>query len=321
MHEPTIAVHLHEDEVTACLVEEVRAGFAAKPYELPPKWFYDERGSRLFDEITRLAEYYPTRTEQRILDRHAADIAALTRADTVIELGSGTSTKTRTLLDAFAEAGALTRFVPFDVSAEVLTDAAQAIAERYRITVDAVVGDFHHHLDHLPTDGRRVIAFLGGTIGNFYPEERRAFLSQLRELCGPDGALLVGTDLVKDRARLLAAYDDAGQVTAAFNRNVLRVVNRRLDADFDETGFEHVARFDEEGSFIEMALAATTAQRVRIEDLDMTVEFDRGDEIRTEISTKFTLGGFADELAVAGFGRRDPFCDPDSDFALWLARP
>ncbi len=322
MPTPTLAVFLPAESAQRALLHDARRAFSQRPNELPPKWFYDERGSKLFDEITRLDEYYPTRRERWILDRYANDIAALTRADTLVELGSGTSDKTRLLIDALRRAGTLRRFVPFDVSVEVLSEAANTLADRYPdIEVEAVVGDFELHLGHLPSGNRRLIAFLGGTIGNLYPEERASFLGALRDLCGPDDAILVGTDRVKDPARLVAAYDDASGVTAAFNLNVLRVVNRELNANFDEERFQHVARYHEHGTFIEMALRSTIDQTVRIEALDMDVPFEAGDEIRTEISTKFTLTRFGDELNAAGFSRTTPFCDLSNDFALWLARP
>ncbi|MFO7590247.1 MAG: L-histidine N(alpha)-methyltransferase [Acidimicrobiia bacterium] len=305
----------------AALAADVRAGLTATPKELPPKWFYDDRGSDLFDQITRLPEYYPTRAERSILDAHAGDIAAATGADTLVELGSGTSEKTRLLLDALAGAGTLRRFVPFDVSEQTLRDAAQAIADEYAVPVHAVVGDFERHLDRIPDGGRRVVAFLGGTIGNFLPDDRARFLGAIAAGLGPEDWFLLGTDLVKDRGRLVAAYDDAAGVTAAFNKNVLQVVNTRLDADFDPDRFEHVARFDERHEWIEMLLRTPAATRVRVGALALDVEFAAGEEMRTEISAKFTRARVESGMADAGLRLEHWWTDPAGDFALSLSRP
>lgn len=315
-----VDVHLSDDEIDAALAADVRAGLTATPKELPPKWFYDDRGSDLFDQITRLPEYYPTRAERSILDAHAGDIAAATGADTLVELGSGTSEKTRLLLDALAGAGTLRRFVPFDVSEQTLRDAAQAIADEYAVPVHAVVGDFERHLDRIPDGGRRVVAFLGGTIGNFLPGDRARFLRAIAAGLGPEDSFLLGTDLVKDRGRLVAAYDDAAGVTAAFNKNVLQVVNTRLDADFDPDRFEHVARFDEQHEWIEMCLRTPAATRVRVGALDLDVEFAAGEEMRTEISAKFTRARVETVTGDAGLRLEHWWTDPAGDFALSLAR-
>ena len=260
----TVDVHLSGADIADQLADDVRSGLSSSPKELPPKWFYDDRGSALFDEITRLPEYYPTRAERSVLDAHAADIAAATGADTLVELGSGTSEKTRLLLSALAEAGTLTRFVPFDVSELTLRTAAGAIADEYGIDVHAVVGDFERHLDTIPTGGTRLVAFLGGTIGNLAPAARARFLADVAAGLAPGDAFLLGTDLVKDVGRLEPAYDDAAGVTAEFNRNVLHVVNRELDADFDPERFDHVARWNPEEEWIEMRLRSLSAQHVRI---------------------------------------------------------
>lgn len=315
-----VDVHLSNDEIDAALAADVRAGLTAAPKELPPKWFYDDRGSDLFDQITRLPEYYPTRAERSILDVHAGDIATVTRADTLVELGSGTSEKTRVLLDALADAGTLGRFVAFDVSEQTLRDAATAIADEYAVAVHAVVGDFERHLDRIPDGGRRVVAFLGGTIGNFLPGDRARFLGAIASGLGPDDSLLLGTDLVKDRGRLVAAYDDAAGVTAAFNKNVLQVVNTRLDADFDPDRFEHVARFDEEHEWIEMCLRTPAATRVRVGALDLDVAFADGEEMRTEISAKFTRARVEAVMGDVGLRLEQWWTDPAGDFALSLAR-
>jgi L-histidine N-alpha-methyltransferase len=316
----TIDVHLTADDITAALRRDVADGLTAAPKTLPPKWFYDDVGCELFDKITRLPEYYPTEREREILRREAAAIAAVTEADTLVELGSGTSDKTRTLLDALAGAGLLQRFIPFDVNAATLQSACEALAAEYPgLVLHGVVGDFDHHLELLPSEGRRMVAFLGSTIGNFEPEARAEFLGDLARGLGPGEHLLLGTDLVKDIDRLEAAYDDSAGVTAEFNRNVLRVVNRELEADFDIDQFEHVARFDTTEEWIEMRLRSLSDQRVRVAALDLDVGFDRGEEMRTEISAKFRREGIERELAAAGFDLLRWMTDDAGDFALSLA--
>jgi L-histidine N-alpha-methyltransferase len=301
--------------------DDVRRGLTARPKDIPPKWFYDDRGSDLFDEITRLDEYYPTRRERRILIDRARDIARHTSAETLVELGSGTSEKTRILLDALRAEGTLRRFVPFDVSKQTLHDAAAAVESEYPgVDVDPVVGDFTVDLHAVPFDGRRLIAFLGGTIGNLLPDARAAFLRDIADLLTPDDHFLLGTDLVKDVARLEAAYDDARGVTAEFNKNVLRVINRELDADFDVGAFEHVARFDSDEEWIEMRLRSTRAQTVHVGTLDLDVPFAEGEEMRTEVSAKFTRQRIANELRAAGLELAEWWTDPDGDFALSLVR-
>lgn len=319
----TIAVEVHvgPDHIARALRDDARAGLTASPKELPPKWFYDERGSALFDEITRLPEYYPTRREREILRARAAEIARVSGADTLVELGSGTSEKTRLLLDAMRDAGALRRFVPFDISEATLRDAAASILDEYPgIEVRAIVGDFEHHLGHIPAVGRRLVAFLGGTIGNLTPPQRKGFLRAIADGMRPGDAFLLGTDLVKDRGRLVAAYDDAAGVTAAFNRNVLAVLNRELGADFVPDAFAHVAAWDPDEEWIEMRLRATRAQRVRLPALGLDIAFEPGEEMRTEISAKFRREGVARELAEAGLRLERWWTDAAGDFALSLAR-
>jgi L-histidine N-alpha-methyltransferase len=316
-----VDVHLAPDDLRRQLEVDVRAGLSGAPKELPPKYFYDDRGSELFDAITRLPEYYPTRAERTILVTHADELAARSRADTLVELGSGTSEKTRLLLDALARAGTLARFVPFDVSEATLRSAADAVAGEYGISVHAVVGDFERHLEHIPRDGRRMVAFLGSTIGNLTPASRARFLTEIASGLGPDDSFLLGTDLVKDPARLVAAYDDAAGVTAEFNRNVLCVVNRSLGADFDPAAFVHVARWNGDAEWIEMWLRTDVARTVHVRDLDLTVEFAAGEAIRTEISAKFRMARVASELSAAGLRLDGWWTDPDGDFALSLARP
>jgi L-histidine N-alpha-methyltransferase len=315
-----VDVHLEPDAAATALAADVRAGLTASPRTLPPKWFYDDRGSELFDEITRLPEYYPTRTERSILVEHAREIATRTSADTLVELGSGTSEKTRLLLDALAAGGTLSRFVPFDVSEQTLRDAAAAVSREYPgVAVHAVVGDFEHHLDRIPRGGTRLVAFLGSTIGNLTPATRAVFLADLAAGLAPGDGLLLGTDLVKDPARLVAAYDDAAGVTAAFNRNVLQVIDRELAADFDPEAFDHVAVWDADQEWIEMRLRARHAHRVEVAALDLTVDFAAGEDLRTEISAKFRRDRVADELAAAGLELGEWWTDPAGDFALSLA--
>jgi L-histidine N-alpha-methyltransferase len=312
-------VHLYPEELVRALREDVLEGLTATPKELPPKWFYDERGSQLFDEITRLPEYYPTRREREILVARADEIASVTGAQTLVELGSGTSEKTRILLAALRRHETLNRFVPFDVSEEVLREAAAAIDELHPgLEVHAVVGDFDRHLDRLPAGGRRLIAFLGGTIGNFPPVQRERFLAQIRSSMRSGDHALIGFDLVKDVDRLEAAYNDAAGVTADFNRNVLRVINRELDADFDVDAFEHVAFFDRDHEWIEMRLRSTAGQPVRIGELDLDLVFKVGEVIRTEISAKFRPERAARELEDAGLPLVRWWTDSDGDFGLAL---
>jgi L-histidine N-alpha-methyltransferase len=317
----TVDVRLAPSERRRAMVEDVLAGLAATPKVLSPVWFYDEVGSRLFDEITRLPEYYLTRAERSILVASAGEIASLAGAGTLVELGSGTSEKTRLLLDAMAASGALEQFVPLDVSEEVLREAADAVAASYGIEVSAVVGDFSHHLGDLPRDGRRLVAFLGSTIGNLVPDERARFLTAVRASLGEGDHFLLGTDLVKDRARLLAAYDDAAGVTARFNRNVLSVLNAELGGDLDPEGFDHVACWDEEQRWIEMRLRARRPQEAVLSAVGRTVSFAAGEEVRTEVSAKFTTDQVAGELAAAGLAVVRGWTDPAGDFLLTLARP
>ena len=318
---PTLERYLEPDDLRAGLEKDVREGLTSTPKELPPKWFYDARGSELFDRITRLPEYYLTRAERSIIDETRHEIAPFTEADTVIELGSGTSEKTRLLLGAFVDRRQLRRFIPFDVSEPTLRAAAASLADEYPgVEVKAIVGDFDHHLSELPAGGRRLVAFLGSTIGNFAPKPRAEFLATLSANMETGDSLLLGTDLVKNQARLVAAYDDAGGVTAEFNRNVLRVVNRELKADFEPRRFDHVARFEEAEEWIEMRLRSEEEQEVHVRALDLGVSFDDGEEMRTEISAKFRRAGVEDELGAAGLSLARWWTDRDGDFALSLSR-
>jgi len=317
-----VDVHLAPSSAAEALRADVLRGLTATPKTLPPKWFYDERGSELFDEITRLPEYYPTRAERSILVEHAGDVAAACGADTLVELGSGTSEKTRLLLTALREAGGLARFVPFDVDPSVLRAAGTAVAREYPgVAVHAVVGDFERHLPLLPGGGRRLVAFLGSTIGNFEPAPRAEFLRSLASTLTAGDSFLLGTDLVKDPARLVAAYDDSGGVTAAFDRNVLAVVNRELKADFDLDAFDHVARWDAGAEWVEMRLRSRRAQTVSIAALDLTVDFAEGEQMRTEVSAKFRRDRVEGELAAAGLRMTEWWTDADGDFGLSLSVP
>jgi L-histidine N-alpha-methyltransferase len=318
--EPDIRIDRHE--IRDSLADDVRDGLTRALKELPPKYFYDERGSLLFDRITGLPEYYPTRCEREILNRHAPEIVDTSGAEELVELGSGMASKTRALLYAMAGNGSLRRYVPFDVDGSVVETCAIELVELYPgLRVHGVVGDFGRDLGQIPDGRRRLFAFLGGTIGNLYPEERAAFLARLRGQMGPDDRLVIGTDLVKDRAVLEAAYNDSAGVTAEFNRNVLRVVNAGLEADFDPDAFEHVAFFDEANSWIEMRLRANGAQRVRIDGADLEVTFADGEEIRTEISAKFTREAVERELQDAQLRLERFFSDGSELFGLAFARP
>jgi L-histidine N-alpha-methyltransferase len=318
---PTIDIRLTPADLRAAMERDVRHGLMSTPKELPPVYFYDDRGSRLFDEITRLPEYYPTRAERSILDAHAVEIIAAAGADTLVELGAGTCEKSRVLLDAMASTGRLGSFVPLDVSDTVLWEAATSLAEEYPgLEVRAVVGDFHHHLDTLSNDGRRLFAFLGGTIGNLDPGQRASFYADLTLAMSPGDALLLGTDLVKDRGVLVAAYDDGAGVTAEFNRNVLVVLDRELHANFDATRFTHVARWDEDEHRIEMWLRCEDACTVTVADLGIAINFAAGEEMRTEISTKFTPDALSDELAAGGFTVEKSWTSQRGEFQLTLAR-
>jgi L-histidine N-alpha-methyltransferase len=301
------------------LREDVLDGLTRPFKEIPPKHFYDARGSELFEQICDLPEYYPTRTERAILERYAPAIAARTEAAELVELGAGYATKTRLLIDAME----LERFIPVDVSETTVRECGEQLVDEYPgLSVHGLVGDFERHLVHLPDPvGTRVVAFLGGTIGNFPPGSRRRFLRTIARTLGDDGWLLLGTDLVKDPLVLEAAYDDSAGVTAEFNLNVLRVMNRELGADFDVDGFDHVAFWDADREWIEMRLRSRRRQTVRFPDLDLTVHFAPREELRTEISAKFTQQRLQGDFAAAGLELVDWFTDDDEHFALSLARP
>ncbi|MFI8932239.1 L-histidine N(alpha)-methyltransferase [Streptomyces sp. NPDC053474] len=308
---------LPEDATDAALRADVLHGLSRTPKTLPPKWFYDARGSVLFDEITTLPEYYPTRAEREILVARSARIAEVTGARTLIELGSGSSDKTRHLIDALTD---LDTYVPVDVSESALTGAANTLlAQRPSLSVHALVADFTEGLALPGTPGPRLVAFLGGTVGNLLPAERAAFLASVRGLLSPGDALLLGTDLVKDESVLVSAYDDGAGVTAAFNKNVLHVVNRELGADFDPEAFSHVAVWDRDREWIEMRLRSRLTQTVKIPALDLAVDFERGEDLRTEVSAKFREDGVRSELAAAGLELTHWWTDERGRFALSLS--
>ncbi|HEY1688123.1 MAG TPA: L-histidine N(alpha)-methyltransferase [Solirubrobacteraceae bacterium] len=319
---------VHVDSVLAdgeqrSLADDVLDGLTKPFKELPPKHFYDARGAELFDRICELPEYYPTRTERAILDSCAAEIATITGAAELVELGSGTAEKTRVLLDALHAAGTLRRYVPLDVTETMVRGCATELVEEYEgLAVHGVVGDFERHLDRVPPpQGTRLVAFLGGTIGNFPPGSRRRFLRQISSLLREGDQLLMGIDLVKDTDVLEAAYNDVQGVTADFNRNVLHVLNRELDADFDPEEFDHVAHFDREHEWIEMRLRSLREQTVEVKALDMSVHFAKGEEMRTEISAKFTRRRVEDDLAAAGLALTHWLTDEQDLFALTLSQP
>src|SRR6478736_5315191 len=319
--EPVVTVALDPDWASGALVDDVRRGLGSQPRTLPPKWLYDDVGSRLFDEITRLPEYYPTEAERAILRDHAHEIADLSDATTLVELGSGTSDKTRLLLEAFSDARRLERFVPVDVSEGTLRDADEQIAATYDgVTVEAIVGDFTLHLAHLPRDDRKLVAFLGGTIGNLYVEERRAFLGALADSCETGDWLLLGTDLVKRADRLIAAYDDPDGVTERFVRNGLHVLNRELGADFDPEGFSYVPFWDPHLHRMDLRLRAEMPMHVQIPGAGVDLHLHSGEEIRMEISTKFTVETIRDELGAVAFDVVRTWTDSRDDFAVTLAR-
>ncbi len=318
----TVAVHTVGRSARDELIADVRRGMGRRPRWLPPRWFYDEEGSRLFDLITELPEYYQTRTERSILEARAAEIARLTRPESLVELGAGSCSKSRLLIDACRETGSLSSFIPFDVSDTVVQRTSRELVDEYPgLTVYGMVGDFSSHLGHIPRLGSRLVLFLGSTIGNLEVDERRRFLDEVRTLLEPGDAFLCGFDLVKDRAEILRAYDDSAGVTAAFNRNVLRVINRELDADFDVDEFTHVAMYDDELHRIEMHLRTERGGTVSIPGAGMRLDLEPGETLRTEISAKFTRATVERCLGESSMRLAAWFTDPAERFALALASP
>jgi L-histidine N-alpha-methyltransferase len=319
----TIAIHAFGRHWREALVADVREGLTRDPKVLPPRWFYDEHGSELFDAITQLPEYYQTRTEAEILQRHGADIIEAVKPETIVELGAGFCTKTRLLLGAARDQGDLKCFLPMDISEAILQRTARDLVEEFDgLKVYAMVGDFVEHIDEVPRlGGRQLVVFLGSTIGNFNAVERDAFLRAVRALMQPGDAFLLGVDLVKDRAELIAAYDDAQGVTAAFNLNLLNMLNRELGADFDSDGFEHVALYNEDDSRIEMHLRSRRDQRVSIPGAEVEVEYRAGEMMRTEISSKFTPESVSRHFDAAGIRLTGWYTDGRKRFALCLGEP
>jgi L-histidine Nalpha-methyltransferase len=321
--ETTIAIEVHLDaDAAATMRSDVRRGLLAAPKELSPKYFYDERGSQLFERITELEEYYPTRAEREILVKRSRQmVAAAGCPEALVELGSGSAAKTRHLLSAMAAVGCLRTYVPVDISEEITHATAACLVDEYPgLSVRGLVCDFERDLERIPGDlGPRLIAFLGGTVGNLYPDQRRDFLARLAALMEPGDSLLLGTDLVKETARLELAYDDPAGVTAEFNKNVLTVLNRELGADFDPDLFAHVARYDVEGARMDIRLRSLAEQTISLDVLDLEVEFGAGEEMRTEISAKFTRQRLEAVYAEAGLELRGWFTDAAGDYALSLA--
>jgi L-histidine Nalpha-methyltransferase len=316
-----IEVHLPEGGTWAGMAEDVREGLSCPFKELPPKYFYDERGSELFERIAELDEYYPTRAERSILDRRAGEIVAPAGPTTLIELGSGAAAKTRCLLDAMRDAATLETYVPVDISEEITRRVAEELTAEYDgLRVHGIVCDYETHLERVPREEGALIAFLGGTIGNFRPAPRRSFLARIATLMYPGDRFLLGTDLVKDREVLELAYNDPGGVTEEFNKNVLHVLNRELKADFDPDAFEHVAFWDADNEWMDIRLRSLAEQFSDVRALDMRVHFSRNEEIRTEVSTKFTRERLESSYAAAGLELTDWWTDPDELFALSLAR-
>jgi L-histidine N-alpha-methyltransferase len=318
--------HSLDGDSSGSLAQDVRFGFSGPFKELPPKHLYDDRGSQLFDEICSLLEYYPTRTERAILEVSASAIAARTGATELVELGSGTAAKTRVLLDAMRAAGNLQSYVPFDIAETVVRETAFAIGAEYPELgcVRGVVGDFEHHLQLIPPppqDSPRLVALLGGTLGNFIAPGRHTLLRNIAALLRPGDHLLLGADLVKDPSVIEAAYNDSRGVTAEFNLNMLNVINRELDADFELDNFQHVAFFDTEQEWIEMRLRAQRACRVQIRALGLEVDFAAGEEMRTEISAKFSPERMTADLTTAGLELVDMYTDDEQLYGLVLARP
>ena len=318
----SVEVHLPPGGPLSGMAADVRAGLTRPFKELSPRYFYDERGSQLFEDITELPEYYPTRCEREILETRSTEICeAANSPATLIELGSGSAQKTMVLLNAMLDAGCLETYCPVDISEEITRDTAERIAAEYDgIAVRGLVCDFELDLERIPVAAPRVIALLGGTIGNFEPQQRSGFLHRISNLLGPEDRFLLGTDLVKDRQTLEAAYNDSQGVTADFNKNVLSVLNRELAADFDSDSFEHVARWDDENLWVDIRLRSLSNQVVKVASLDMFVPFAAGEEMRTEISTKFARPGLEGIYAEAGLELTDWWTDADGLYALSLAR-
>jgi len=316
----TIDVHLTTQDPVA-VREEIRKGLLSSPRILPTKYLYDDRGSELFEQICKLREYYQTRTEFNILSTYADRIIAQSEADELVELGSGAATKTRVLLDAMDRSDTLRCYVPFDVSEGIVRRVAQELTEEYDgLTVHGVVGDFLSHLEHIPDGGRRLVAFLGGTLGNLDDTVGPTFLASVNNEMASGDHFLLGVQFITDVNRLEAAYNDSAGVTAEFNKNMIPVMQEVVGADFDPDAFDHVARYNPDQSRIESFLRSKKDQTVTLEDLDLTLSLEEGEEIRTEISRKYDRGGTERILAKAGFEFVEWYADPDELLGLALAK-
>ena len=317
-----IDVHLPAGFAAEALKHDARRGLAAIPRSIPPKWLYDSVGSALFEQITVLPEYYPTQSEAEILARHAEEICSTAGCDTLVELGSGSSTKTRLLIDAMASTCGLDCYVAVDISEAAIRGAGEGLVREFpNLSVRGLVADFEHQLHLLPREGRRLVAFLGTTIGNLEPPQRHAFLDSVRATLVAGDRFLLGADLIKPTSVLLPAYDDAAGVTAAFNKNILNVLNRGVGASFDPECFDHVALWNENWHWVEMRLRSRCDQTVRVEDLDVTVRLRAGEDIRTEVSTKFSRQGLEEELARVGLAPDGWWTDPGGMCSVSMWRP
>ena len=313
--------YLNGDGFFAHMAEDVREGLSSTPKTVPPKYFYDEVGSDLFERITELPEYYPMREETHLLISIAEELMGSLKPVQVVELGSGSSTKTRALLDAGRAEGSLQSYVAFDVSESIIREAGEALEQRYSgLDLYGIVGDFQRHLDTIPAaSGRRLVLFLGSTIGNLHEEQRIDLLMQIQDILGPEDYLLLGTDLVKDTSIIVPAYNDAAGVTAAFNRNMLNSINKGLDGDFDPAAFDHEAFFNPDEARIEMHLRPRTKQVATLRAIDMEVVVMPDETIWTECSHKFTHETVAGMLSAAGLQLRGWYAAPGDMFGLSLS--
>ncbi|MDX1509726.1 MAG: L-histidine N(alpha)-methyltransferase [Nitriliruptorales bacterium] len=302
------------------MADDVREGLTGIPRTLPPKYFYDAVGSALFEQITRLDEYYPTRTEAAILADHAASFVADISPWEIIELGSGSSTKTAMLLDALAAVGGR-RYVPLDVSPTALEAAARALQRTHPwLSVEPHVGDFHDDVPQIERHGPRLLVFLGSTVGNLDWPQRQVFFKSISGALQAEDGFLLGVDLVKDPRRLVAAYDDAAGVTAAFNRNVLANIGSVLGTDLHPDSFAHEAIWNAVDERIEMWLRASEPLTLSFPSIPLEVPLAAGEGIRTELSCKFRREGLATELADAGLHIDRWETDPDNQFAVAMVR-
>jgi len=300
---------------------KVRQNLLRTMPRIDSKYFYDDIGSRLFEDITQLPEYYQTRTEEKLLGTIADEVVTLTGARELVELGSGAGRKIRLLLDAMRRQGRLETCALLDINETFLRASAEELADQYpEMEICGVVGDFLHDLELVGSGDNRLFIFLAGTIGNLYPRQLGTFLENVRATLGQQDSFLVGLDLVKDASRLEAAYNDSAGVTAEFNLNALKVLNRRFGTDFEVDAFEHVAFYDPENEWIEMRLRALKSTSVSLGDT-RELRFEAGDEIRTEISRKFTRESFVAELSGTGLELSEWFTDSEGLFASALIRP